>query len=547
MQPSEKIVTADFLPATRVAKKNGVGLDGEAWPFSIFEHELAVEKFCDHFFPLIRGGNGISPREKNLLLALLPPLVNETIRLYYGIKLSEIMRANNMMPGYGKESGVIGPCDRCGELKPLMEVEAFKQGVLKMSGAPALLRWMRGLFLKDGFSRKMPSMLTGNEVALTFSNGPILKDVLTRTNGTVVLSRWQDWFPDGALDQKTLPKGLGRETANLIAGYVCDSIAPESEEKIGFILQHIKSFFDDLTPRIQFYINALNKNKDKLPSVFWAYNLGNFFDRIFALAVKDNKGKVISFDHGEGFGWLTGTYDTEIVQFPYADTFYAYTPEMAEGYSRYINAKRLVASDHLEIIAPTSSVRNNLENKSVEETKSDTDQTKRVLLMGPCPLNENFSLIHCIPEILLEDLFTKVADTLGAANYDVILKPHPSSKIMSSPALLNSQYVQVEYRKFLKVLRPGDVVIFTWLASTTFREALLSDCNVVFIDFDQCPISDDYRKLLGKRVSIVKARLKKNKWIEIDVEKLMVAVEDSRLLRDRAFETACWGKELVNG
>jgi len=131
-----------------------------------------------------------------------------------------------------------------------------------------------------------------------------------------------------------------------------------------------------------------------------------------------------------------------------------------------------------------------------------------------------------LSDVVLIDWQLRLLSYLSKLGYEIYVKPHPESLIDVPEFFKDSIGVKVLTKKFEKVYKKADILLFDNPFTTTFGFALKTKKPLIFIDFFMIDLHLKERELLEKRCYAIKGKFLIDNRVEIDWEDLDLGLNE---------------------
>lgn len=416
-------------------------------------------------------------------------------------------------------------------VKPSMEsyVGVLHDGPPPVNPWLAPARQLRGLWIRDGISRRGSSRVDFQSDIVTIALGPLIYQHARRIDECVTYLAPATWF--GRLGDQS-----SNRSESVLPNVAVD-LAQESFRQGGETLPHfaaewLRAVFTKSTSHAAIHLRTATVNPGKVPRRLWTGTAGNLWARLLRRVVKDVGGTVTGHDHGSGMGRHFSRGST-LANFLDCDRFVTSTGCMTSLRGSAVRDVLVepVIPEFLSLPAlDAAPVRSN----GISRVSKNSPETTVMLLPMGCE-GDQPHFIGCPVDIVKVDWTARLVARFREWGYRVLLKPHPEFPGPPSEVFLTQFGTTVIEQPFEDVFHEADIVVFSTLYTSTFPVALRSDKSVVLLDLELEPWVTDARELLELRCAIVAAGYAADNRIELNWDQLRDALERSRHLRDRTF------------
>ena len=109
--------------------------------------------------------------------------------------------------------------------------------------------------------------------------------------------------------------------------------------------------------------------------------------------------------------------------------------------------------------------------------------------------------------------------------YEVLFKPHPESPLPLPAYFHHVKGLTILDEPFMAVYDQADHIIFDYLHTSTFKEALHTNIPVTLIDLENTQWSEMGKKLVANRISILQARFDEQNRVQDLGNELIYAMD----------------------
>ena len=325
------------------------------------------------------------------------------------------------------------------------------------------------------------------------------KDYINKTNQFFFHVDWKDLINRSATNSVTEQEYKKYDKYNLIK-IVINSL--KRNKDLNFFLKGLNE--NKIIQASQQRINSINLLyerllKSKLPYQILVTQSGNPFHKIISSAFLEKKIKVINFSHGNDLG---------IINQKWAQTYlcaltgnYGYETKNICSAFKSSSLKLPLAKKEKQNFF---SINNNLglKRSNIYFSKLRTKRIKKVMVMG-YPMNSNrYTGDSCCFFHYKLKLEIHTLRALKQAGYYTIYKTHPD-RLMEVGNIFKKEADECIGKKFEKVWKKADALIFTYITTSAFGFALTTPLPILILDNKYTDWQIKRKNLLEQRVELL--------------------------------------------
>ena len=296
------------------------------------------------------------------------------------------------------------------------------------------------------------------------------------------------------------PAKANSEISTNLTSHISDVLIPLAEGLSEPWLSRLCSLFEArLIPTVNRICDDLLaiRNISNLPLNIWTGSGSQYVARIIASEVMRRGGSVTGFDHGGVTAISQAQPLTAVGELMIADRFCVGTARWADLLKR---------SEALALVSPFDSckvIHSNGEPTFRNACVNNVVRSRRrVLYVGhPYRALRQFA-ISGTPDVLYWDFQSRVAQYLSELSIDLTCKPHPEGHFVGQKNPIET-IAPTSYLPFEDHLKDTDVFVFDAPTSTTFAEALCTNCPVVLLERGHYPFNPEIDNEIKNRCRIV--------------------------------------------
>lgn len=262
----------------------------------------------------------------------------------------------------------------------------------------------------------------------------------------------------------------------------------------------------------------------KLPNRVWAATGGRYPTRAVSIACQQRGGEVVRFAHGGAPVFDGYPQILSYVDFMPCTTFVAPT----EG-----------AADIVRTRLPAAvTARSQVVGGSGDPLFATPRHTRKAPASRPivvyCPTIFVGSICHfppVLPDPVYLDWQLRLVETLSTMPIDLKGRPHPENIMLSGRQPLDTQLETIG-GSFADVVEQADALVFDWPLSTSFWEALCSDCRVILLNVCNTAFNPAVMSLIRERCTIVETGIDDRNRPSVERDTLADALQFSEAVPD---------------
>ena len=265
------------------------------------------------------------------------------------------------------------------------------------------------------------------------------------------------------------------------------------------------------------------------PKTLLVTEVGKPHSKLITLVFQRRGCKVFNFHHGND-SVLVNQYWVYQTLFNHCDNYVVDTKKMCERFKVLNNNEIYIRNKVTRFISVDSDYYSEL-RKSIHSVNC-----KKIMLMG-YPMNldrypdEAYLFFHY--KLKLEYM---LADIISSSGYHVTYKSHPD-RLEEIGSIMLDVSDRIIGEPFENVWRSADVLIFTYVPTTTFCYALNLPIPIVLIEIPGTPWYKNMREVVENRVSILTAQMVDER-IVVDKNELLGKISEAcnKIYQDVAIE-----------
>jgi len=251
-----------------------------------------------------------------------------------------------------------------------------------------------------------------------------------------------------------------------------------------------------------------------MPKSLLVTETGKPHSKLITLVFQRRGCNVFNFHHGNSSALLNLKWGYQSL-FSHCDNYVVDTEVMRIRFKELLNNQKNIRKKPINLISVDSNFYANLRNMK------HSINSKKVMLMGyPMSLQRYAGAYEFFYyRLTLENI---VAEFIKHSDYNFIYKVHPdkSKEIQSVMTDVSNSIIE---KPFEDVWRKAGVLLYTYVATTTFGYALNLPIPIVLIEMPETKWYKNMREILEKRVVIIQAEVVDG-LINIDRDNLINAI-----------------------
>lgn len=294
--------------------------------------------------------------------------------------------------------------------------------------------------------------------------------------------------------------------------------------------KHLDTLLSEGAAMIRAHLECLRKSENTLPRHIWTGSGGNVWDLMLRIVSRERGAYVQAHDHGGGVGYLKGTV-VPFIELWACDVFNTYSESQAAVIRSDIGSNPILDDDVPEIKVVTIPV-----ERRIKEQFLNFYPIKKVIFMGTIYGGDRARPIMDASDVAVIDWQYRMISYLKSAGYDVVLKHHPDGSVLPPRIFEEELGAKIDYRPFEEMMMEGDLFIFDYTATSTFKSALMSNIPILLIDLEDFEWEPEALKLVEQRIVHIKGWFDSDNRAQIDWAHLNDDIKKSVLkCNDTAF------------
>jgi hypothetical protein len=264
---------------------------------------------------------------------------------------------------------------------------------------------------------------------------------------------------------------------------------------------------------------SLRKCPD-IPKSYWGGSGGHYASRLISLECSRRGGNVVRADHAGTIGFLNLQEIFASVEFSVASKYVVATPRHAE---------LVIETGATDLIAPVRQVEivggpgySHIRDLKFSATRN-IHPRPRVMYLSSFSNSETKSATHYLSQIVYQDWSIRLTKKLSEMPIDLVCKPHPDFRYPGTRHPL-SLYAKISSAPFEEVIDDADVFIYDCINSTAFWEIVCTNKKVICIDVGFASATDEAKKILNRRCTMLETTNDSSNRLQIDNEELDEAI-----------------------
>lgn len=449
---------------------------------------------------------------------------NHIVQFYHFLKAKKEFEKKGIEPYLDGDSGFFKTI--CDGKKPPMPpyLDLYYQGTESKSLWLEPLRLLRANLVSDGLSRKPLCMVNFEKDIIVNSTGPLVFKHAKSIDERVFYLPRSVWFKP----VDAMPHDHKIDTDILI-----DMVRDSFGEDADLLTRDIEEWFAELFSKTLYvcdiHVKRLLANPKKLPKKFWMGSGGIFWDRMLKYAVKKLGGHVTGHDHGSGAGHVKSVSRT-IGECIDCDVFVPFSRH-SHLFTDAIQPEFLL-DGHIPKVKTLEFSHHSTEPV---HTKKPQNNPPKILIIPYGP-DQNVPRFLTVPhDSVKTDFLVRTIKQLKEWGYHVSIKPHPHCPKPLTNECLEELGCGQMGGSINDAFEGADIILFSSIYTTTFREAFDANKPIVLIDMHYEQWVPGAREKLLKRCAVVDGDYDENGRIHFDWGTLKEAIEVSPSKDDTSY------------
>ena len=353
----------------------------------------------------------------------------------------------------------------------------------------------------------------------------------------VVYCHPRDWLSVGpSWSASVQQQGLAAEALDDTMNAVVKAASVHGLIMPGQALRYLRGYLDELTALARAHFERLVARPNRLPGRLWVVSGVSPWARVLGLAVQQSGGSVTGHEHGTGESWSDACGDS-LFELDSLDRFVAYTPGSAAGLRQLRSTcpPGWPLRGEIEGLPASGSV------PARDRRRAKRDGKPRALVVNTLYRGDLMRFKPPVADIVAADWQARLFGWLARSGYEPLFRPHPEDRVAPPCGFAEVLGVKTLTGPLDAALSQVDVVIFDYPLTSAWRDALDSDLPMVLVDFGQCPVSPEARRLLDGRVAVVQACFDNANRAQVDWDQLGKALQRAPDLDDGQFYETFFG------
>jgi len=243
--------------------------------------------------------------------------------------------------------------------------------------------------------------------------------------------------------------------------------------------------------------------------------------KIITLSYQRSGCDVLNFNHGNDAGLLKQKYLHQALT-GHSDKYVLETDVMCHRFESSVQDREIESKIKTKYYSVSSDYYSVLRKSKYHGSRL----LDKVMLMG-YPMNlwrdPDEAYLFFSYRLTLEYCLINM---IQSENYRVIYKAHPD-RLKEISGVIDDVVYEMKTEPFEDVWMDADVLVFTYVSTTTFCYAVNLPIPIVLIELEGLPWSDGVRDIVEKRVSIVKANINQHE-VTLNRDELINAIVSSK-------------------
>ncbi len=375
------------------------------------------------------------------------------------------------------------------------------------------------------FEAKKPLDFNSSNNVSVFSLPFPLESAVNRKRGKILFRQelsWK-WFPWDMGRKVVVPDAPLRDSIESLTDSVIDAFTDNELNLSQPIREHIYELTHNYYRQTASYYIG-NRNSKDIPQHLWAGSGHNYYVRLLGRLVRDKKGVVTCFEHGEPKAIYKNTYHG-YGELGICNRYMTYTRQCAQLYEDSWGGTLKLQKHMPEMITPPEEGEAYLKTvfRRYGKGKAISHNSKRVLYITSAFRND-FTSLDCRPaDMVYLEWQRYLFNTLKELEYEVAFKQHPEGILINREFKL---FKDVDYLNgnFKDHLERNNILIFDHTNSTAFAIAVCTNKPVVLIDTGFLSLHTESRKNLSERCAIANGYYDSQNRLRVKKDELQEAL-----------------------
>lgn len=273
-----------------------------------------------------------------------------------------------------------------------------------------------------------------------------------------------------------------------------------TERLVNSIQTEIKSVFPELEFSTQscqelilnyfaeFADTYLSSKSRKVPNEMILGTHNKTFVRMLSSLILQKGGEVVSFAHGHT---LQNKDDHKLwMDLILSTKYYEYNESLTEELSEYLKPRKDLVPFNLSL----EHLNNSFQVNENVDGNFDPDKAQSILIVGNAFKNSGFSSVTAFEPEVQADIERSILKYFTDKGKKAFYKQHPGGVLKDriTPLYEEMDGVEIITAPFESVMHKFDLIVFYYTRTSTIKDALLSDRNILILDLgieEFCPKS----------------------------------------------------------
>ena len=348
----------------------------------------------------------------------------------------------------------------------------------------------------------------------------IMSIMAAQEDRSVVLAEHRLWFrPVRGVAPAVMEPQLRSKVLQAVSGVFEQAGQPLP----GFVADYAAGVLDQGTALCGVHLDRLRRSR-LVPGRLWTGTCGNVWDRLLRIAVKERGGEVTGFSHSGGSEYRKDPYLAH-KEYAAADRYVTYSRELVDCNTAQVDESLLYGPSKPEVVAP---VLPSCKVRPPEQGRVDPAKVKSVMYVDNFIYGlDRMHMGPLIPDTVAVDWTARLLTQIREWGYEVIIKPHPGSRVPIHPEVVRLSGATVVTEPFEQALDRADLLLFDSQSSTTFNSALKTVKPMVYVDLGQWEWFPEALVAFTRRCPTVFAGPGEDNRLHVDWEALRAALVEA--------------------
>jgi hypothetical protein len=463
-------------------------------------------------------------------MCLFAAYLGELLALYKAQAIVRRLRAMGRDPVFPRGSRIMAPLARGDALGASPTIAMLRKGYARPTKLRRFVRNARDFLLSTDVPRRPISALDTNADIVTVAIGEMILQHAAAIEDDVYFVRLDDWFsPLNSTDEARFDVTPNNDLVASLIEISAEAFNAGGEPLEPQIAGYLREWIEQAGFLADRYVSRLVADPKVIPRRLWRGTGGHLFGRLLSYACHQVGGTVTGHDHAHGQGMFASISDI-ILEHPGCDTFMVWS-KTQQRMSLSSLRPDFTLQERPPVIAVVPGKFRPKIDAPRSTVRSELSPIRRIMYVGTLYNDEFGPLTPLIPDLVLIDWEVRLISHLIGWGYEVLVKPHPESRVQSVH-LFSELGARVIVGRFEEVYTESDLAIFGQPNATSFFSILGTGHPVVVADTGLHMWQPEALEMLKRRCGFVASTYTPENRLDTDWDKLRTAIDAAPKLSD---------------